>query len=229
MTNEMHLEQAYRRWLRFYPRWFRAEHDSEMLDVLLASAAPGRRRPDLGDRLNLVHGALCVRLRPRVSRSHRSILLAVRLLWLGAVMELALLVTIIATLSQVRSTVVTHVPGYTTAQWHAEVASAFDPLAYTAAGAVVFWVWMAWANGRGHRWAKVLFAAFFAQSTYSLLDGLIHGSATYARADLTIGLIVWLVEAITVMLLGYGEFRRLDAARRPAATPSPSALDDATS
>jgi hypothetical protein len=38
------LERAYRRWLRWYPRSFRREHEAEMLGVLLAAGA-GQRRP----------------------------------------------------------------------------------------------------------------------------------------------------------------------------------------
>ena len=71
-----------------------------------------------------------------------------------------------------------------------------------AAGiAVGFWLWMAWAIGRGHRWARIAFASFFTLNSVGLLHGLIQGSAVYARPDLAIGSVLWLVELAAVALI----------------------------
>jgi hypothetical protein len=45
MTPDRELERRYRRLLGFYPRTFRAQHEQEMLVVLMACARDGRRRP----------------------------------------------------------------------------------------------------------------------------------------------------------------------------------------
>ena len=45
MTDQEHLERAYRRLLAWYPRAFRRENEQEILAVLLADAPPGQRRP----------------------------------------------------------------------------------------------------------------------------------------------------------------------------------------
>jgi len=34
------LERTYRRWLRWYPRWFRAEQEDDLPGVLLAGDSP---------------------------------------------------------------------------------------------------------------------------------------------------------------------------------------------
>ena len=45
MTDQEHLERAYRRLLAWYPREFRRENGQEILAVLMAGAPDGQRRP----------------------------------------------------------------------------------------------------------------------------------------------------------------------------------------
>jgi hypothetical protein len=69
---------------------------------------------------------------------------------------------------------------------------------------------MAWALGRGHRWARIVFAIFFALNTVSLLDGLARGSAVYARVDLAVGMGLWFVELAAVVVMFGVQLRPLD-------------------
>ena len=192
------LERAYRRWMRWYPRSFRREHEAELLGILMAGAREGQRRPELMECLDLLRGALLMRLRPRVPRSDRAVVAAVKLLYLGAAVELAAMITIVATIGGVRSSVIARNPGLTAGQWHAVVAGQLEPTAVAAGLAVGFWLWMAWSIGRVQRWPRIAFALFFALNTYSLLHGLAGGSAVYARPDLAIGMVLWLVELAAV-------------------------------
>jgi len=201
MTDAAALERAYRRWLRWYPPSFRREHEAEMLGVLLAGAREGQRRPELMECLDLLRSALWMRLRPRVPRSDRSVVKAVKLMYLGAVVELAAALTIVATIGDVRSNVVQRNPGLTAGQWHAVVAGQLEPTAVAAGLAVGFWLWMAWSIGRGQRWARIAFALFFALNTWGLVTGLAGGSAVYARPDVAVGIALWLVELAAVALL----------------------------
>ena len=57
------LERRYRRWLRLYPREFRARRADEMLGVLMESAADGQHRPARGDVGDILRGSLLARLR----------------------------------------------------------------------------------------------------------------------------------------------------------------------
>lgn len=213
MTESADLERRYRRWLRWYPKSFRHEHEGEMLGVLMAGSRADQCRPGPMECMDLVASGLCVRLRPRVPRSERSAFAAVWLMYLGAVVELAVALTIVATLGEVKASIVAKDPGFTQAQWHAEVAGAFEPLIVAAGIAVGFWLWMAWANGRRHRWASVLFALFFCGNTYSFLYGLAGGSAFYARTDLVAGGVLWLVELAAVALVLRIEVRRFTSSR----------------
>jgi hypothetical protein len=192
------LERGFRRWLRWYPRSFRREHEAEILAVLLAGAREGQRRPEPMECLDLVRSALWMRLRPSVPRSNRPVFAAIRLMYLGAVIELAALITILATIGDVRSNVISRNPGLTAGEWHAIVAGQLEPTAVAAGLAVGFWLWMAWAIGRGHRWARAVFAFFFVLNVFGLLNGLIQGSAVYARPDLAIGIVLCLVELAAV-------------------------------
>jgi hypothetical protein len=122
------LERRYRRWLRWYPKSFRDEHEEEMLGVLMAGGRADQRRPEPMECLDLVRSALGVRLHPRVPRSDRSAFVAVRLMYLGAVVELAVALTIVATLGEVKARILAKDPGFTQAQWHAEVTGTLEPL-----------------------------------------------------------------------------------------------------
>jgi hypothetical protein len=201
MTDSANLERRYRRWLRCYPRSFRREHEAEILAVLMAGAREGQRQPEPLECLDLLRGALWMRLRPSAPRSNRSTFAAVKLMYVGGLVEIAAAITILATIGDVRSNVIKRNPGLTEAQWHAVVAGQIEPTAIAAGIAVGFWLWMAWAIGRGHRWARIAFASFFGLNTYGLLNGLIHGSAVYAQQDLAIGIVLYLVELAAVALI----------------------------
>lgn len=192
---------AYRRCLRCYPAAFRREHETEILAVLSAASGDSRRQADWRECLALVRGALVIRLRSRIPRSNRSRLAAVKLMFVGAVVELLVGIAVIATMTDLRARVVAKDPAYGAAQWHAEVTGSLHPLVISAAVATIFWLFMAWANGRGHRWARLTFVLFFGLTTFSLGNGLVHGSATFAPQDLAAGGLLWLIQLSTVGLL----------------------------
>jgi hypothetical protein len=201
MSDASDLERRYRLWLRWYPTSFRQEHEAEILEVLMAGAREGQRQPDLMECLDLLCSALWLRLSPSVPRSNRSVFNAVKLLYFGAVVELATAITIVSTIGEVRSAVVKDNPGLTANAWHAIVAGQLEPTAFGAGLSVGFWLWMAWSIGRGHRWARIVFVLFFGLNTLSLLNGVDHGSAVYAQADLAVAIVLWLVELASVALV----------------------------
>jgi hypothetical protein len=57
MTDQSPLERRYRRWLALYPQSFRAEHEEEMVAVLMQAADPDQSRPTAGEAADLAaHG-----------------------------------------------------------------------------------------------------------------------------------------------------------------------------
>ena len=136
-------------------------------------------------------------MRPRTGASRpRTVVNAVRLMYAGAALELATLITIVATAGDVKAAILSSHP----AAWHvALIHLTADEIA--APIAIVLWVWLAWAIGRGYDWARLVFAAFFALTTLSLLNALARHAAVYARADLLAGTALWLVALAAVVLL----------------------------
>jgi hypothetical protein len=201
MTEAADLERAYRRWLRWYPKAFRREHEAEILDVLVAGAREGQRAPGPMECLDLMSSAMLMRLRAHVPRSDRAGRATVRLMYLCAVLDLAVAFTIAATVGEVRAHVVELNPGLTDTEWQAIVSGQLEPKALAAGVAVGCWLWMAWASGRGHRWPRIALVIVFGINTVSLFDGLVGGSAVYARTDLVIGLVFWSVELAVLALL----------------------------
>jgi hypothetical protein len=57
------LEGGYRRLLRWYPAWYRGQHEEEILGVLMTAARPGQRRPGVRESADLLWSALRIRVR----------------------------------------------------------------------------------------------------------------------------------------------------------------------
>jgi hypothetical protein len=196
MTDISPLERGYRRVLGCYPRAFRRESEEEILAVLLSAAHEGQRRVGLAESADLLMGA--VRMHLGLSRSPRPVLNAVRLMCAGAMLELAVLVTVLVTLGSVRSAIV---GDFTAAQWHTAMLTQIVPLAAGAPIGAGVWVWLAWANGRGYDWARPASMALVGLLTLELVIGLGGGAALYAPADLIALTVPWLAGVAAMVLI----------------------------
>jgi hypothetical protein len=63
MSETWGLEGGYRRLLRWYPAWYRGQHEEEMLGVLMSAAQPGQRRPGVRESADLLWSAARIRVR----------------------------------------------------------------------------------------------------------------------------------------------------------------------
>jgi hypothetical protein len=116
----------------------------------------------------------------------------------GAVLELAVLVTVLVTLGSLRSAIVQN---FTAEQWHTTVLTQIVPVLASAPVVAGVWLWLAWANGRGYDWARPAFMALFGLLTTGLLLGLGEGTALYAPADLIATTVVWLAGLVAMVLI----------------------------
>lgn len=199
MTGSDRLERHYRRLLSWYPEAFRREYEDEILGVLLAGARDRQRRPGAMDSLDLAMNGLSMRLRPESPRPERALLGLPVLLYVGALMELAAGLTILATTSSVQSNLAGGNPGLTDAHWRTLVASQLEAVALAACLAAAGWLGLGWAIRRGHGWARIAFGVFLGFNLFGLFDGLAHGSAAFAPADVAVGAAVCLVQLVVVV------------------------------
>ena len=141
---------------------------------------------------------------------------AVRLMCVGAAVELAALATMVATMGSVKAAVLARDP----AQWHTALLTLTAKEVFAPIG-IALWLWLAWANGRGHDWARLIFTWFFGLFTVSLLVALAQHAVVYAPADLAALTALWLVALASVVLIfskaSWPYYRREPAERMRAA------------
>lgn len=171
-----------------------------MLAVLLAGGA-GRRYPGGAEVADLLRSAAWARFRPGAPRSEGTVFAAVRLMYVCAAVQLVGLLTLLLTLGSIKAAIVRQDPALTAAQWHAVVSAHVVPDTVGEPIAAVFWVWLAWANGRGRRWGRAVFAAFLAFTTLSILVSLAQGAAVFAPAATGVAGALWLLGVATLALL----------------------------
>jgi hypothetical protein len=182
------LERGYRRLVACYPRWFRKENEDEIIAVLLATASGGQRRPGLAESFDLVRGA--VRMHMGLSRAPRSVLIAVRLMCLGAAVELAALATTLVTWGSIRAHAVARYPQYA-AQVTRLVNDDVTADMVILPILVLAWVWVAWGNGRGSQLARVAAIVFGALYTGVMGLHLSEGVALMAPAAVIVSGVAW--------------------------------------
>jgi hypothetical protein len=154
------------------------------------------------------------------TNSPRVVLNAVRLMYAGAAAELAALVILVLTADDVRPAFFHGHPGMTPALWHLVVAA----LVFRGVSAPIrigLWLWLARANGRGSDAARLVFTAFFAINTLSLIAALALHAEVYAPADLAALAVLWLLALAAVLLIfakkSWPYYRREAAQRVPVA------------
>jgi len=126
---------------------------------------------------------------------------AVKLMYAGAALEVIALIVALLTRSSFKSAILKAHPGYTTAHLHVVENDRAASLAIGAVITIGLWLWMAWANGRGRNWARILSAVFFGINT---LDLIISFAVVRAVPTSIIGIVIWLVGLAAIVLL----FRR---------------------
>jgi hypothetical protein len=196
MNSSASLERGYRRLLAFYPRAFRQENEEEILAVLMATAEGGQQRPGLAISADLVRSGVLMRLRPTVPRSAHTVRAAVKLVYLAAVAELALLATVVLTAASAEADVRKIAPAQVSA---ATTHIVIDEI--TLPISIVLMLWLAWAIGRRQDWARLVLTAYFGLTTLSILYTLAQGAAAVVPADLIAGGVFWLFQLAAVVLI----------------------------
>jgi len=206
MTDQEHLERAYRRLLAWYPRKFRHENEQEILAVLIAGAPPGQRRPGLAEAADLIRSGLWLRLRPSVPRSARTVRAAVKLMYAGAAVSTVNLIILLAVFADIKAYHVILRQHLTAAQ-----VSQYSTLVITvctlwALVPIAVWLWMARACGRGRNWARIVSTVLVGVATLNLTGAFnwfsgIHLTLVPMIYGPTLPVLYWLVGLAVVWLL----------------------------
>jgi hypothetical protein len=191
------LERGYRRLVACFPKSFRRENADEIIAVLLATSREGQSRPGLAESFDLLAGA--VRMHMGLSRAPRGVVIAVRLMCLGAVAELAVLTTVLVTWGSMRAQAVAHYPQYAAAATRAVNGDVTGDMVILPI-LVLAWLWVAWGNGRGSQLARVAAIVFAALYTVVLVLELSQDVAVVAPAAMIASGVAW---AIGVGAVGF--------------------------
>ena len=205
MTDQEHLERAYRRLLAWYPREFRRENGPEILAVLMADAPPGQRRPGLAQSADLIRSGLWMRLRPSVPRSARTVRAAVKLMYAGAAVSTVNLIILMALIGDAKA--YHAMLGYhLTAAQVSRLTTLFITVSILwALVPIALWLWMARACGRGRNWARIVSTLLFGVATLDLTGFFgprgFRVSLVLTVFGPTIPVLYWLVGLAVVWLL----------------------------
>src|ERR1700690_3285873 len=85
-----------------------------------------------------------------------SVINAVRLMYAGAALELIGAIIALATVGSLKTAILAKHPHYTTAQLHSAQNITVAGTVIGGLIAIGLWLWMAWANRRGRKWARVV-------------------------------------------------------------------------
>jgi hypothetical protein len=195
-SSSAQLERAYRRLVACYPQSFRRESTEEIIAVLLATAREDQRRPSIAEAADLLRGA--ARMRLGLSSCPRTVLHAVRLMYLGALAQAAGLVGLLLSAGSIRSATRAatiralgpHAAPAVTEQVLARVAATVSVTIIVDVAVALFaiagWLFLAWANGKGSPLARVVAIIACAFYTTASVEGFTQGDAAYAPVVLVI-------------------------------------------
>jgi hypothetical protein len=99
----------------------------------------------------------------------RSIQTAVRLMYAGAALDAVGVILGLVTAGTLKADIVKRSPNLTATQIHGVEVFSIVGTVVIGLIAIGLWLWMAWANGRGRSWARILSAVLFGIDTLSLL------------------------------------------------------------
>jgi hypothetical protein len=137
----------------------------------------------------------------------RSVVNAVRLMYAGAILGVLSLIFVVAFSGRIKRAVAKaevkanatrareHKTLLTTTQIHSLESAFVVVLVVALIIGVLLWVWMAWANGKGSSWARIVATVLFAVNTL-LLIFLARAASTAIFAGLS-----WIIGGVATVLL----------------------------
>jgi hypothetical protein len=135
---------------------------------------------------------------PQRPPAPNSVQTAVKLMYAGAALSFIELIVSLFTVGSLKHAIVVKYPHYTSSQVHTTEVAIIAGVVIEAIIAIGLWVWMAFANSRGHNWARITGTVFFGIYTLFLLLDLRRPAADIG---LVFSLLVWLAGLGAVIML----------------------------
>jgi len=123
---------------------------------------------------------------------------AVLLMYGGAALSAIEIIIGLSTIPSLKNAIRSQYPGYSSSQIHTAEVWAVATLVVFGLLAIGLWLWMAWANGAGKSWARVVATVFFGLNTLDLLSLVTRPHATLG---LVLAVLVWLAGLGAILLL----------------------------
>jgi len=115
--------------------------------------------------------------------------MAVRLMYAGAALSGIEIILGLVTIGSLKSAIRSQYPNYSSSQIHTAEVAAIVAAVVIGAIAIGLWLWMAWGNGRGKSWARIIATVLFALNTIDLLTLI---ARPHSAVSLIFALLVWL-------------------------------------
>jgi hypothetical protein len=129
----------------------------------------------------------------------RSVRTAVRLMYVGAALDAIGVILGLATIGSLKSAIIKHSSKQLTAtQIHGLEVFSIVGTVVIGLIAIGLWLWMAWANGKGRSWARIVSAVLFGIDTLSLLLSFTRANVIGA---VILGVLVWLAGLGAIILI----------------------------
>jgi hypothetical protein len=128
----------------------------------------------------------------------QSVSIAVTLMYVSAGLTALGIIIGFIVIGSLKSAIVKASPTLTSTQVHAAETVAIAFAVIVGAIEVGLWLWMAWANGAGRNWARVLSSVFFGIDTLLVLIGFARPHAGLSTLFTIVG---WLIGLTIIVLL----------------------------
>jgi hypothetical protein len=120
------------------------------------------------------------------------------LMYAGAALSAAGALLTLVSASHIRTVIAGRFPRDTPLQVHDILMETMIIFIAPQVIAVALWAWMAWANGRGRNWARIVSAVLFGLWTLYTLLVLTRPRAVYAVAAMGV---IWLIGLAAIVLI----------------------------
>jgi len=131
-----------------------------------------------------------------------SVQTAVKFMYAGAALSAIGLIIGLVTIHSLRAAILKRDPNYSTSQVHGAEVALVGGIVLVAIIGVGLWLWMAWANGRGKSWARIVASVLFAINTLDLVLSL---SQPHAVLSLLFQILIWLAGLGAIVFLWRSE------------------------